>query len=151
MKSIAKQIDELRAMKLPDLVKRYRKLFNKDPRVKNKVWLWKRCAWRLQEMKFGGLSGTAQRRLDELIAEIDLPIKRKETGKTRRPRAPGDLSAGTSLTRTWHGSEYHVKVLEEGFEYDGVVYRSLSAVARAITGSHWNGKLFFHLTRRKAK
>ena len=56
---------------------------------------------------------------------------------------------GTTLVRRWRGKDYYVKVLDDGYEYDGVIYRSLSAVAKAITGSHWNGPLFFGVTKRK--
>ena len=154
MKSIVKQIEEMRAMNVPELVTKYKKVFGKAPRVKNKEWLWKRIAWKIQEQKHGGLTVVAQRRLEALIAEIDLPIEENQravTGKLRVPRTPGDPAAGTTLVRMWKGQEIRVKVLEEGYEWNDVVHRSLSAVAKAVTGSHWNGRLFFGITSRKTK
>ena len=102
--SIAKEIEKLRTMKVPELVKRYREVFGKKPRVKNKEWLWKRCAYQLQVIRFGGLSGAAQRRLEELIEEIDLPIEedqRAVTGQLRGPHTPGDPAVG-SMRRIQH-------------------------------------------------
>ena len=88
MKSIAAEIERLRNCSLDDLVNTYREHFGKEPRVKHsREWLWKRIAWRVQEKQFGGLSGVARRRLDALIAEIDIPAgenKRVVTGALRR-------------------------------------------------------------------
>jgi len=152
MNSITKEISELRAMTAHELADRYEELFGKAPRVKHKEWLWKRIAWKLQEQRFGGLPGAARRHLNTLMNEIELPIKGKsgaDTGKPRASCAPDMPAIGTTLIRKWHGHEYRVKVTADGFEYDGVVYRSLSAVAYAITGTRWNGKLYFGLKKRK--
>ena len=154
MTSIAKEIESLRRMKVPDLVARYREVWGKEPRCKNREHLWKRIAWKIQEQRFGGLSKIAKQRLEELIAEIDLPLperRRTVAGTLKRSQKPGDPQVGTTLVREWKGQEIRVQVTENGYEYEGVVYRSLSAVAKAITGSHWNGKLFFGLTARKKK
>jgi hypothetical protein len=152
VKSIAEEIAELRALPVAELVERYQAVFGKAPRIKNKAFLWKRCGWKLQEQRLGGLSEVAKARLEQLIAEIDLPLAeraRSVTGKLRRSRG-GELRPGTVLTREWRGRQVRVEVVDGGFECDGVVYRSLSAVAKAVTGSHWNGRLFFALTPRKA-
>ncbi len=152
MKTIAQEIAELRRMNVPGLLERYRELYGKDPRIKHRDWLWKKCAWRLQEQRLGGLSAVAKRRLEELIAEIDVPLAEKQrtvSGALRGPRRPGDPVVGTTLTRDWKGHEVRVSVVDSGYEHDGVLYRSLSAVAKAITGAHWNGRLFFGLTKRK--
>ena len=157
-KSITAEIRELRAMPVPKLVNTYETVFGKPPRVKNREWLWKRVAWKIQEQRYGGLSKPAQARLEELIAEIQLPLGENrrtvtgalngsERGVNHRATAP---PVGTTLTREWHGQEVRVRVVEQGFEWDGAVYKSLSAVAKAVTGSHWNGRLFFGLTKRKA-
>ena len=154
MKTIAREIEEFRAMKVADLLKRYRKLYGKEPRIKNREWQWKRCAYQLQVVRYGGLSVAAQRRLETLVSEINLPLEENQravTGQLRGPHTPGNPAVGTTLVRMWKGQEIQVKVLEEGYEWNDVVYRSLSAVARAITGSHWNGRLFFQLTSRKRK
>ena len=154
MKSIAAEIERLRKCSLDDLVNSYREHFGKEPRVKySREWLWKRIAWRIQANQFGGLSGVARRRLDQLMDDISLPTEertRAVTGALKRPPRPGDPPVGTVLTREWHGQEITCTVVDGGFEVDGVLYKSLTAAAHAVTGSHWNGKLFFGLTKRKA-
>ncbi len=151
---LTKQITELRGLSMPALVARYEALFGKPPRVKNREFLWKRICWKIQEERFGGLSGAAKARLEELIAEIKLPAEESRRGvsgkltPSRAARSEG-LKVGTSLVREWHGQQISLKVVEGGFELDGVVHNSLSAAAKAVTGSHWNGKLFFGLVGRK--
>lgn len=151
---IAQQIAELRGLSVPALVARYEALYGKPPRIKNKEWLWKRCAWQLQEQAFGGLSGAAKARLEELISEIKLPEEEKRrsvAGKlapSRAARSEG-LKVGTTLVRQWHGRQVSLTVVDGGYELDGVLHKSLSAAAAALTGSHWNGRLFWGLTARK--
>ena len=154
MKTIAQEIAELREMAVQALVERYRKLWGREPKVRNRTWLWKRCAWKVQEARLGGLSTVAKRRLEELIAEIDLPIgdrQRTVTGELRSPTRAPQHQVGTVFTRTWKGRDIRTVTVEGGYEYEGAVYRSLSAVAKAVTGSHWNGRLFFNLTTRKKR
>ena len=149
---IAKEIEALREMPIPDLVTRYEELYGRPPRSKNREHMWKRCAWKIQEERLGGLSRAAKDRLEELISEIDLPAteaQRTTTGALKRPLKPGDPPVGTVLTRSWHGKEIQVRVVEGGFECDGVVHKTLTAAAMAVTGSHWNGRLFFGLTERR--
>src|SRR5437867_1946373 len=125
---IAQEIEGLRAMLVPDLIARYEAEFGKPPRVKNRVWLWRRIAWKVQEKKFGGLSETAKKRLEELISEIDIPPSEEQrtvSGTLKKRLKPGDPSVGTVLTRTWHGKEISVKVVDGGFEYEGVLYDTL--------------------------
>ena len=151
--SMTEQVDELRRMAIADLIPRYRELFGKEPRSKNRTWLWRRCAWKLQENAHGGLSTTAKRRLEELIAEIEIPpapADRTAHGKLDR-RRPDDPSPGTTLIREYQGRELRLTVLENGYELDGVLHSSLSAAAHAATGSKWNGKLFWGLTKRGRK
>jgi len=151
-KSITREIDELRTMPVPDLVARYAQEFGKPPRVKHREYLWKRIAHMVQTKKYGGLSMIAKRRLEELIAEIDLPLdenKRTVTGRLKDRTRPDGLKVGSVLSRTWRDKEIRVVVQEGGLVWEGTVYRSLSAVARAITGTKWNGKLYFGLTKRK--
>ena len=153
MITIAAEIDRLRAMKVADLVERYTDLFGKPPQVKNREHLWKRCAWKLQEQRFGGLSKVAQRRLEELIAEIEIPSAnngRTASGFVKKRRRRDDPAPRTTLTRMWHGREIRVLVREDGYECNGELFRSLTAVARAVTGSKWNGRLFFGLSKRKS-
>jgi hypothetical protein len=96
-----------------------------------------RIGYRLQELRLGGLSERARRKLDALVDELD--------PKGARRRNPGRPIAGTQLRREWKGNEHVVTVREHDFEYDERPYKSLSAVARAIAKSRWNGWLFFGL------
>ena len=149
--TITEEIAALRELDVSALVARYEQEFGKRPRVKQKTFLWKRIAWKVQERQLGGLSDLAKRRLEELIAEIKLPVEdqhRTITGKLTGATPPAAPSAGTTLTRVWRGREVRATVVDGGFECGGVLYTSLSAVAKAVTGAHWNGRLFFGLTAR---
>ena len=151
-KSITEEIQELRAMPGPELIVRYEAVFGKPPRTKNCTWLWRRIAWKLQEQRFGGLSEVARRRLDELVSELDIPLNgaRVERGRLGGRGRRGDPPVGTRLSRTWKGQEIHVTAVDGGWEYDGVVYRSLSAVVKSLTNSHASGPAWFGLTKRRA-
>jgi len=147
-KPMPEVVAELQAMRVPELVERYAEVFGKPPRCKQPTWLWRRIAAEIQMRRYGGLSKLAKRRLEELIAEIDLPL-----GKGRASAMPsrrGANALGTEVVRVWKGREIRARRVEAGWECDGVVHRSLSAVAKHVTGSHWNGRLFFGLTRRRA-
>ena len=149
------EIEALRALNTSALVKRYTELWGKPPRIKHGEYVRKRIAWKLMENRYGGLSEVAKLRLEELIAEIkiDLGQERSVSGKimTAAVKRRGDgLVTGTTLRREWRDQKIEVRVLDEGFEYDGAIYRSLTAVAKKITGGHWNGRLFFGLVDRKA-
>lgn len=141
-KSIPEQIAELREMRVPDLVMRYQEVFGKPPRVKHGDWLWRRIAWKIQEQKYGGLSVVAQRRLDELIAELDLPFGKQGKSVTATI-GPPKLRAGTMLCRQWRGREVRTTAVEGGWEHEGTVYKTLTAVAQAVTGTHTSGPRFF--------
>lgn len=153
MTTISQQIRELQDMTAADLAKRYEDLHGKPPRVRNVAFLRRRVAWKIQEREFGGLSNGGKARLDELIAQIDLPLGDPRPARPRRTNRNGTNAplVGTTLIRRWHDQEIRVEVTDAGFEWDGTLYRSLSAVAKAITGSNWNGKLFFGLTTRRKK
>ena len=145
MNSISDEVIELRALPMSDLLARYEAVFGKATRVKHREYLWKRIAWKIQEQRFGGLSETAKARLEELIAEIDIDLgaERKQV-----KRARNGMTLGTTVSRMWKDHEVRATSVEGGWEHEGTTYRSLSAVAKHVTGSHWNGKLFFGLTRR---
>ncbi|MCK6446187.1 MAG: DUF2924 domain-containing protein [Planctomycetes bacterium] len=152
---IADEIAELRALSAAALADRYEQVYGKPPRIKHKEYLWKRIAWKIQEQRFGGLSGAAQKRLEELIAEIDIPLgeqTRSVVGKLRpSTRAASGLAIGTTLVREWNGERIEVLVAADGFEFRGERYSSLSAIARKVSGTHWNGPLFFKLRKRAKK
>lgn len=157
MQPMTEVIAELRALPTSELVRRYGEVYGKAPRVNHREWLWKRIAWRIQEQRTGGLSEVAKQRLEELIAQIDIPLHettRTVTGKLRAEAAPpvdsnrDGLHVGSSLVRDWKGQRIVLRVVDGGYEHAGVTYGSLSAAAQAITHSKWNGKLFFGLTKR---
>jgi hypothetical protein len=158
--NLAKQLAALEKMSTADLKKKYAELIGDEARSGNRTWLVRRIAWRLQANQYGGLSERARQRAAELANEADLrlsPPKLKPervTTQTVAPSAVGHIDgdsrlpvAGTILTRKYKGRSLQVQVLEDGFEFEGDVFRSLSAVAKAITGSHCNGFQFFGLKR----
>ena len=137
------------------LRQRYAELFGEVCHTGNKAWLLKRIAWRLQSLAAGDLSERARRHAAALANDADLrlsPPKAALPAQRAAPRADDRRlpSPGTVLTRRYKGQTLHVRILERGFEFDGAVYASLSAVAKAITGSHCNGYLFFRLTTKGA-
>ncbi|MFO1152773.1 MAG: DUF2924 domain-containing protein [Rhodospirillales bacterium] len=123
-----------------DLKQLWRELYDRDAPSFNRDFLIKRLAYRIQELAYGGLSARAEAKLDRLIADEEARLAGKAV--TRRSDRP---IAGTRLIREWQGVEHTVTVLVDGYEYQGRPYRSLSAVARAITGTRWNGPLFWGL------
>jgi len=107
--------------------------------------------YKLQEREYGNLSVKARNRLKALIEEYD-PINNKALRPDKPvPCAPAIAKdkrlpiPGTVITKEYKGAKYQVKVLEKGFEYKGNIYKTLSAIAKEITGSHWNGYMFFNL------
>jgi Protein of unknown function (DUF2924) len=99
--------------------------------------------YKLQEQRLGGINRSARSLLHQIAA-------RSVAGREKKP-LPRKLTPGTRLVRDWHGVGHTVMVLDDGFEYAGTRWNTLTAVARAITGAHWNGPLFFGLTQRKLK
>jgi len=147
MRPIADEIAALRAMNVAELTEKYIEVFGKLPRTKQPRWLWRRIAWKIQEARFGGLSQVAKARLDELIAEIDLPMSGAR--KQVKPARSNGTTLGTAVSRVYDGREIRATAVEGGWELEGTVFRSLSAIAKHVTGSHWNGRHFFGLTKRK--
>src|SRR5438552_959600 len=152
--NVAKEVVALEAMTVDELRAKYAQVFGEETRVGNKAWLVKRIIWRLQALAEGDLSERARRRASELAQDADLrlsPPRQKQITSASIQRN-GKASAlvnghlplpGTILTRWYKGQTLKVQVLRHGFEYEGQVYRSLSAVAKAITGSHTSGFLSF--------
>ncbi len=158
---VAAELAALKKMTAKQLRAKYLELFDEESRSGNRRWLFRRCAWRLQALAEGGLSDRARRRAKELARDADIRLRPPRGMNMARPARLPDVTRsarrmtrqhdprlpmpGSQLTRIYKGHEYVVEVLAEGFEYEGDVYRSLSAVAHAITGSHWNGFLFFNI------
>jgi hypothetical protein len=137
---ILKQIADLHGKSQDDLKALWREYFNVPPPAYRRGFLIRGLAQRIQELTFGGLSGSHRDRLDALVED-----RAKDRGRkpTENPRQEGHLLSGTKLMREWQGVAHHVTVLADGFEYQGRRYRSLSAIAREIAGTRWNGWLFF--------
>jgi hypothetical protein len=135
---------------------RFREIFGEHCRSNNKRYLLRRIAWRLQSEAEGGLSERAQKRAEELANVADIRItppkatKVPVSPKANRVVAKKDERLpppGCWIEREYHGVELRVRVLVDGFEYGGTKYRTLSGVAKAITGSHVNGFRFFQLEK----
>jgi hypothetical protein len=160
----ARQLAALAGKGVAELRAKYLEVFGEPSRSGNKDYLYKKLAWRIQSLAEGGLSERAKRRAEELARDADIRTTVPRTpvmtagaaARTVVLAAPGSTDdgrdrlpiPGTVLTRTYKGKHVAVTVLDDGtFDYDGQTYRSLSAIAKAVTGSHWNGYLFFGLTK----
>ena len=153
---VGQELTVLRNLTIGELRHKYAELFGEPTRTGNKVWLVRRLIWRLQALAEGDLSERARQRAAELAHDADLrlslPRRAREvtTAPTDGPRLRlrGKLRLpppGTVLVRPYKGQTLQVRVLANGFAYDGKTYRSLSAVAKAITGSHCSGHFFFRI------
>jgi len=152
--TVEKELAALEKMTTGELRARYRDLFGDEARSWNRRWLFRRCAWRVQALAEGGLPERARRRAMEIANDADIrfipprpvvPDKSKPRRSVPAHVKPDDRTPMGSglLERRYKGRLYMVEVLPNGFRYDGQLYRSLTAVAHAITGSHWNGYHFF--------
>ena len=134
----------LKAMSVKELKSEWEKLFGAEAPNNSRPFLEQRLAYRIQELTFGGLSKPTRQLLDALADEVQGKKVRKSV--ISDPRNP---VIGTRLVREWDGTEHVVTVLKDGFDWQGRKYKSLSAVARTITGTQWNGYRFFGLRERK--
>ena len=151
-------VKALGRLTVPELKQRYAEVFGEPTRTNHKQYLIKRIVWRMQALREGGLSERARRRALELAndAEIRLSAPRvadaAANGTVRTVAASCDAGRpdtfpkpGAVIRREYKGRAIVVRVLPRGFEYEGEVYRSLTAIAQKITGAHWNGVSFFRL------
>jgi len=139
--SVLAQIASLPVKNTQELNELWRKLFESDPPQAGKQYLIRRLAYRLQELAHGGLNSSAATILDGLS-------KPQENGTQSILQPDTALPApGARLIREWHGVEHTVTILDNGFEYQGRRYKSLTGVAKAITGTHWSGPVFFGLKK----
>jgi hypothetical protein len=155
--NVGREVAALRRLTTKQLRQRYSQVFGEDTRANNKAWLIKRIAWRLQTLAEGELSQRARQRAAELANDADLrlspprvvvgagPSARTKTAEVHIRTDDRLPPPGTVLTRLYKGETLQIKVLPRGFEFQGDLYKSLSAVAKAITGQHCNGYLFFRL------
>jgi hypothetical protein len=133
----------LQAAPIDALKQQWRELFGKEPPSFNRAYLQSRLAYRIQELAYGGLKPETRARLEALGEQLD-----GGNVVLRRIRADSRPLPGTRLVREWQGIEHVVTVRPDDFEYEGRPYRSLSAIARHITGTRWNGWQFFGLRGR---
>jgi len=159
---VHEQIEALRHMTVRELRERYSEVFGEQSRSNHKQFLFRRIAWRIQALAEGGLSERARRRALEIANDADLRIRPPKgfdvsTAADRStnhrliatdPRLP---APGTVLVRQYKEQSIVVEVRTDGFEYDSRIYRSLSAIAREVTGTKWNGFLFFGLAAGNGK
>jgi hypothetical protein len=143
--TVLAQLAALKAAPVAALKQKWRDLFEREPPPYNRRFLENRLAYRIQELAYGGLSQETLARLDALADELD--------GKKSKRRSPIENRpiAGTRLVREWRGVEHCVTVRHEDFEYQGRPYKSLSAIARHITGTQWNGLVFFGMKNTRGR
>lgn len=153
--ALLSQIMALKEAGLDELKAKHKELFgDNEPTSNNKVYLWRRIAYRLQELEYGSLAPVTQSRIQQLIQQYD-PINNKALrpdGVTENRPKKSALSRdkrlpipGTVVTKEYKSIKLQVKILESGFEYNNKVYKTLTAIAKEVTGAHWNGYLFFNL------
>jgi hypothetical protein len=159
-KTISVQINELQGMSVGALREKYEELFKEASRSRNKQNLIKRIAYRMQEQLEGSLSERARKRAAELADEAHIHIRTPPgaQGEDARVKVPAQVKrdprlppAGTVLVREFGGKQHEVTIRERDVLYAGKSYRSLTGVARAITGTPWNGFKFFALTSEEKK
>jgi len=155
-------VEELQRLNVSALRRKYQEVFGEESRSANKEFLFRRIAWRLQANAEGGLSERARHRAAHIADDSDLRTRAPKdfspaqvpvtvTGTVDRTQSRRDQRLpppGTLLTRRIDDRQIVVKVLEKGFEFETRHYGSLSAIAREVTGTRWNGLLFFGLAER---
>jgi hypothetical protein len=135
---VLSRLAALQTAPIDALKQQWRELFGKEPPSFNRAYLQSRLAYRIQELAYGGLKPETRARLEALGEQLD-----GGNVVLRRIRADSRPLPGTRLVREWQGIEHVVTVRPDDFEYEGRPYRSLSAIARHITGTRWNGWSFF--------
>lgn len=149
---IAAEVAILQGMTVDQLRKRYTEVYGEACRTRHRTHLVRKIAWRMQALAEGDLSERARRRAEELANDADVRVapprnqRIEATTHTVATAPPVDSrlpAVGQALVRNYKGRQIRVIILPDGFDYNGHRYRSLSAVAKAITGSHCNGFRFF--------
>ena len=161
--NIAKEVARLQKLTCGELRDEFATVTGETTNAKNRKWLIRRIIWRMQANVEGGLSPDVINRIRELADGADLRVTSPATrrlssdavGRTKTV-ATGAISdcgilPGTLITRVYKGRQLRVRVTTGGFEYEGELFRSLSAVAKHVTGSHWSGKRFFKLDQQETK
>ena len=134
------ELPVLASASLDELRHRWRLLYHYEPPRLSRDLLVRGIGYRLQELQHGGLSKSTRRKLKTLA-------KMFRTEGRVAPDPGLSLKPGARLVREWHGRTHTVTVTEDGFEYAGLTYPSLTKIAKKITGAHWSGPRFFGLVR----
>lgn len=153
---IAEELAALGQMTVGELRERFAELHGETTRSRHRTWLIRRILWRMQANAEGDLSERARRRAEELAVDADVRTTPPRTAASSNGRGtrgeavsvatdPRLPRPGMAITRQYKGKQIEVRVKSDGFEWDGRRFKSLSAVAKAITGSHCNGFRFFNL------
>jgi hypothetical protein len=152
---LRREIEQLRSEKTKALQMRYRELFGEQSHSSNHAHLFRRIAWRLQALSEGDLTQRARDRAMQLASDTELRLRaprqfwreldNPSKQAARDPRLP---VAGTLLERRYQDRTINVRILSEGFEYEGKIYDSLSSIASSVTGTRWNGFAFFGLNKK---
>lgn len=138
---IVNRVEALKNIDIDALRSEWKRVFRSPPPKRiSRSLLELGIAWKIQEAAAGGLSRKAQRRLDQMVEEIE------SIGTVEASRTVG-VKPGSHLVREWRGATHDVMVLEDGFEWKGRIWRSLSEIAREITGTRWSGPRFFGLEK----
>ena len=137
---ILKEILALKGLSTGAIREKWRALFGKEPPHFHRQFLECRLAYRIQELAYGGVKPETLKRLETIGEDLDGGDRTR-----RRMRVEDRPVVGTRFIREWHGVEYCVTVRHDGFEFQGRLFKSLSSIARAITGTSWNGWSFFGL------
>ena len=145
--TIPARLAALKTTPTPELRRQWRDLFDSEPPPFNRRYVESRLAYRIQELAYGGLKPETVKRLERLGEELDGGDRKKSRIRADRDRP----IVGTRLLREWQGVEQIVTVTADGFEWQGRPYQSLSAVARQITGTRWNGWTFFGLKNHRTR
>lgn len=144
--AILVQLAAMQKLSVVELKAKWEALFGTPAPNNARAFLELRIGYRIQELTYGGLSKETRRVLDLLADEVEGKVTRKSM--VADPRNP---VVGTRLVREWDGAEHTVTVMKDGYDWQGRKYRSLSAVAKAITGTNWNGFRFFGMREKKGK
>lgn len=141
------QLDDLESLDMKELRARWRELFDIPPPPYSKALMVGRIGYRIQELVRGGLAEWAKEELAACVPEGSIDTDAGTVQRMRRRKHREGLAVGTRLVREFDGERHEVVVTRQGFEWQGRAFRSLSAVAREITGTNWNGPKFFGLRR----
>ena len=154
--NVAKELEALQLMTPAELRDKYAEVFREQSRSGHKAWLIRRIIWRMQALAEGDLSERARVRALEIANDADLRVMKPRPSRARQATALGEPcpyasqdhrlpQPGSVITREYKGHLLQVLVREKGFEFEGIIYRTLTGLAKKITGTHTNGYLFFRL------